>query len=341
MRVTITDIANEAGVTKSTVSLVLNNRPLGQRMAQETRQRIIAIAKRLDYQPSFVAKSLSTGKTKSLGLIVGDIDTPHYAEMVNAALEAVERRGHQLLISITKWSHEKEITSLDFLMQRQVDGVIFCSSSLTPEKPICKKIMEKRFPLVLYNMVLPEISSVISDHKIGMREALSLLCNNGHRRVGFVTATMELTNKEIEFGESCRHYGIEPLYIHEAYQDNWHELVFKKLNSQGNKLKALVISADHLAQKLIGHFYRHGLLVPQDIDIISVDGTKWSTYGYPALTSIKQNRTLMMENAVELLLKPNNKAEIISIPTSLIIRDSVKIDTLRPSRENLRNHGSD
>jgi len=325
-KVTITDIANKAGVTKATVSLVLNNKPLAQKMLKETRDRVHSIARELDYQPSFMAKSLSKGKTKTLGLIVGDIDTPYYAEMAGAALEAAEKQGQQLLISVTKWDQKKELECLDALMQRQVDGIIFCTAALTPDTVIYKRIIKRRFPIVLYDTSLKGISSVFSDHKNGMHEALHLLKRNGHKQVALVNSTSANNNKQEEFKKACLHFGIEPIYISKTTQKSWQEKVLKQLRTNGNNIKALIVCADHVAQMLIGFLNRQGILVPEHLDVISIDGTRWGEYGYPALTSIKQDCDLLMEKAVELLLNPPEKPQSVTIPTRLLIRESVKIN---------------
>lgn len=325
-KITIIDIANKAGVTKATVSLVLNNKPLAQKMLKETRDRIHFIAKELDYQPSFMAKSLSKGKTKTLGLIVGDIDTPYYAEMTGAALEAAEKHGQQLLISVTKWDQEKELECLNALMQRQVDGIIFCTAALTPDSAMYKKIIKRRFPIVLYNTTLKGISSISSDHKNGMHDALHLLSKNGHKQVAFVGLIVEDNNKQNEFEKACSHFGIEPICILKSTQKKLQEKVLQQLKSNENNIKALIICADHVAQMLIGFLSRQGILVPEYLDVISIDGTRWGGYSYPALTSIKQDCDSLMEKAVELLLNPPGKPQSVTIPTKLLIRDSVKIN---------------
>jgi LacI family transcriptional regulator len=102
--------------------------------------------------------------------------------------------------------------------------------------------------------------------------------------------------------------------------------VFKKLGTGNSKIKAAIVSADHLAQMFIGFLNRQNISVPEDIDIISIDGTCWGTYGYPALTSIKQDRISLMEKAIVLLLNPSEKPECVKVPTKLIIRDSVKVN---------------
>jgi LacI family transcriptional regulator len=297
-------------------------------MSKATRDRVHSIAKQFNYQPSFMAKSLSSGKTKTLGLIIGDIDIPHYAELAGAALEVAERYGHQLLISATEWDHEKELKCLDSLMQRQVDGIIFCPGALDVDSAIYKNIMKHHFPLILYNMTLKGISSISSDYKNGMHEALCLLKENGHERVAFISSTIGNTNKKNEFKKACSRFGIEAIYIYEKNWKgpSWNLNVFKKLGTGNSKIKAAIVSADHLAQMFIGFLNRQNISVPEDIDIISIDGTCWGTYGYPALTSIKQDRISLMEKAIVLLLNPSEKPECVKVPTKLIIRDSVKVN---------------
>jgi DNA-binding LacI/PurR family transcriptional regulator len=319
-RVTISDIALEAGVDKSTVSIVLNHKPLAERIADSTKKRIFSIAEKLDYLPSLTAKSLASGKTNTLGIVLGDIGNPYGAGLSEAALEAADAKGQQLLISATKWDQDKELECMRNLMQRQVDGIIFCSLALTKDSGIYKEIVKRHYPIVLYNYKLQGISSVSSDLALGMNEAVELLDQNKHKTIGYASPPRQLGNKLKSFKNTSDKTDAK-LITYEG------DTIAKAIIAKYPECKAWIIFSDEAAQKVINTLSKHGIRTPEDIDIIGIDGTRWGTYNTPALTSIKQDWQLLMKHAVDLLLNHPNEAKTISVPTKLIIRDSVKLKT--------------
>ncbi len=321
-RATISDIALEAGVDKSTVSIVLNRKPLADRIADSTKQRIFSIAEKLDYLPSMTAKSLSSGKTNTLGIVLGDIGSSYGAGLAEAALEAADARGQQLLISVTKWNKDKELECLENLMQRQVEGIIFCPLALTKNSKIYKKIVKHRFPVVLYNYQLEGISSVLSDLAPGMNEAVELLDQSKPKTIGYASPSQQPGNKLESFKNASDKTDAKLITC-----EGDEETIAKSIRAKYPECKAWIISFDEAAQRVINALSKHGLRTPEDIDIIGIDGTKWGACNTPALTSIKQDCQLLMKNAVDFLLDYPNEAKTISIPTKLIIRDSVKLKT--------------
>ena len=120
MRVRIKDVAERAGVSTTMVSLYLNHHPLSARMAEKTKQRIDEAVRELNYQPSATARSLKKGKSKTLGLVIGEIagvNSSFYSQML---LEEAEKYDYQLLISLTRYSREQELKCLQNLFSRQV-----------------------------------------------------------------------------------------------------------------------------------------------------------------------------------------------------------------------------
>lgn len=318
-KVTITDIANEAGVNKSTVSIVLNDKPLAKRVADATKKRIFAAAEKLDYQPSLMAQSLASGKTNTIGIVLGGIGTPYGAEMAAAALEAADARGKQLLISVTKWDPAKELACLDNLMQRQVDGIIFHPEALTEGSDIYNKLIKRQFPMVLYDYELPGMSAVISDLKPGMTEAMALLKGSHHETVGFAYTEAQPTKKLDAFGDSAAASGLAQFTFGGSEQE-----ITDYIAENHDACKAWILSSDKDAQVVMNLLAKHELRVPDDLDVISIDGTDWGAFNTPALTSIKQDAAMLMKHAVDLILNNGSKTETIYVPTSLIVRDSVK-----------------
>lgn len=317
---TISDIAKEAHVDKSTVSIVLNHKPLAKRIAQATKERIFAVAKKLDYQPSIVAKSLTSGKTNTIGLVLGGIGTPYGAAFAEAVLEATEARGQKLLISATKWDQTKELECLNNMIQHQVDGIIFYPGALTEESSIYKKIIKQQFPIVLYDYKLPGISSVLSDLVPGMTEAISLLKANHHNMIGFAYTSNQPEKKLTAFRNAANAAEIEQQTF-----KGCEEAIANHIAKTHNICNAWILASDEEAQQIMHLLAKQGIRTPEDLAVISIDGTSWGAYNTPALTSIKQDVKSLMKHAVDLILNKKGTTETVSVPTSLIIRDSVSI----------------
>ncbi|MFZ2655286.1 MAG: LacI family DNA-binding transcriptional regulator [Victivallales bacterium] len=330
-RTTISDIAREAGVDKSTVSLVLNRKPLASRIRKDTQRRIFAIVKRLNYQPSFVAKSLFTGKTMMLGLLVGGIETPFFAELTNTALEAADERGYYMLVSATRWDLERERKALRLLLQRQVDGIICAVGGLCPlggQHELYKFIIEQHYPMVLLGYQADGLSSVCPDYSTGMDEAVRLLAENGHTRIGYCFHGIQWNDKEESFLSVCGRHNIEAVrYLQEAGPCGMNKIAGEIIKS--GHPKAFLVFDDSSAMEMIAALKDIGGSVPDDFDIIGIDGIAWGASYRPKLTTIKQDLTQLMNSAVNLLVEmignPEWEAKNISVPTRLLIKETVNL----------------
>jgi LacI family transcriptional regulator len=143
MAITISDIAKKAGVAVATVSMVLNRKSEKVGIARETREKVLDIARQMDYRPSFSARSLANGKTLSLGYLCGDIDTPYYSEVASKALHQADRKGYNLIISVTEWDFRKERRAMDMLLNGKVDGVLMAVRGLLPGTPEYETVVRK------------------------------------------------------------------------------------------------------------------------------------------------------------------------------------------------------
>lgn len=330
-KVTISDIAREAGVDKSTVSLVLNRKPLARMLKDDTKLRIFAIAEKLNYQPSHVAKSLFTGKTMTLGLVVGGIESPFFAELANTALEAADKHDYYMLVSASKWNFERERRALRLLLQRQTDGIICAIGGLCPQcehHELYISIIERHYPIVLWDYQADGLSSICSDYSVGMNEAVQLLAGNGHTRIGYCLRRIQWNNKENAFLSVCDKYNIEAVkYRQEDTLDGINKIA-GEIVKPGHP-KAFIVFDDSSAIEMISAIKDIGKSVPEDCDIIGIDGIAWGTSYRPRLTTIKQDLKQLMNSAVDLLVKmignPDWKPENISIPTRLIIKDTVSL----------------
>ncbi len=187
-QVSITDIATAAGVSPSTVSRALQDHP---RISPARRQAIQALAQQMGYRPSQIARSLVTGRTRTLGVVITDVTDPFVAEVMKGAELASRESGYTLLFASSDRDPDREIEALRLLLDRQVDGMIVISGRAGPRYVELRKVGEAGsadWPLVLVNndQAGPGICSVRMDNIAGAHEAVNFLRHSGHRRIAFV-----------------------------------------------------------------------------------------------------------------------------------------------------------
>jgi LacI family transcriptional regulator len=332
MSITINDIAKGSGVSVSTVSAVLNNRHTKIRVSERTRQRVREVANRLNYRPSFSARSLVRGKTFSLGLICGDIHTPFFSELTSIAMEESEARGYHLLVAVTRWDPRKELECLDTLLQRKVDGLFTVSTSLQPGTSQYEYIVDNKIPFVGLQPSLPGLSVVNSNWQTGMNEAVGRLKAGGFDRIGFVNLPKtdyedkECVSKQTAFLEACRLSKITPLVYECAIDLEKNRRIGRELIDRPDPLRAFIVGSDFMAMGIIRGFRDRGLDVPRDLAVIGMDGTAIGGFYHPPLTTIAQDIRQTVTRALDLILTMIDRQELIEekilIPTKLIVRES-------------------
>ncbi len=182
MRVTINDIAREAGVSKTTVSLYLNRHRLSEHMAAATKRKIDEVIAALGYKPSATARALSRGKTQTLGLVVGGIANEYFSHFAEVALEESLSHGYQLLVSLTRWNPEEEARCLENLIDRQADGILYYPN-LRADTTIARKLCESGYPLLLIEQESELFPTVRNQLGPALEKAVAELVSRGHRHI--------------------------------------------------------------------------------------------------------------------------------------------------------------
>ncbi|MBN2641391.1 MAG: LacI family DNA-binding transcriptional regulator [Victivallales bacterium] len=216
MRTTLKDIAKHVNVSKSLVSMYLNNHALSAKIADSTKKRIDEAVKELNYRPSYTAKALSNGKTKTIGLICGGITNPYFSHLIEEALNESARHGYQLIISITRWIQEEEEACFDSLIQRQIDGIINCLH-LRSESPLYSMLKKSKIPVCGMNTINTDFAAYNIKLDNAMDEAVNCLAQRGHKRIlGFFYHESEWAST---FISACEKFGIiaEPQYTLPKY----------------------------------------------------------------------------------------------------------------------------
>jgi LacI family transcriptional regulator len=333
-KVTIADIAKEVGVSKTLVSLVLNHKGDANSISRDTQKKVFDKARELNYIPNPMARSLRTGTTHTLGLIVADISNPFYGRITRQIEQYADNEGYSLMVCSSDEDPVRESRLIQMLNDRQVDGIIVASTLDDPSR--LQKLKDQQIPLVLFDRYFDgqDFSYVGVDNSEATRKALSLLHRKGHKDIGFITLTpshisslKDRRNAYSKFVRERSEYS-NPLLL----ELNYKELKEKNYNRikdfiiSNPDITALFTSNNSLAIGCINVIREIGLQIPKDISLISFDDIELFHYLSPSISSIAQPLEEIGEQAVALLLEQiknkNTETKQIILDTNLIIRES-------------------
>jgi DNA-binding LacI/PurR family transcriptional regulator len=288
---TIADVARRARVSTATVSRVL----AGMGGARpETRDRILAAAHELEYRPSAVARSLRRGTTKSLGLIITDIENPFFPQLVRAVEDAAREQGYAVLLCNASDDPERESGYLDLLVERRVDGVIIAASSLGGRHR--EWLTDPPLPVVLVNSVARgvHLPSITSDNRLGGRLAAEHLLALGHRRLAVLTAgprNADAPDRLAGVRRATHAAGIadRDLVVRMGEPDvRGGEAAATEVLEQCPDVTGIVAYNDLMAIGAMRAVRARGLDVPGQVSVIGFDDVPIAPYTDPPLTTIAQ-----------------------------------------------------
>lgn len=322
----VSNLAARAGVSPATVSIVLNDHPLAKRVAAKTREKILALAKEMNYRPNYIARAMRKQSTRTIAFICGRLNSPFYAELADDLAIVAEERGYHLLVQTTSWDAEKELNALEMIASRMVDGIVLISGIFPSQADKVKAICPPGVPLVVLDQRdEKEISTVSFDLEPGMEELFQCMIDRGFRQIAMAD-DRRFQPKKTAYLNVCNRFSVTPEFFDFVY---WDSESIRQCARQiiPRRPEALVVASDYIAAHLVSLFGRAGIRVPQDISIASIDGTRWSELYNPPLTAICQDTRKMAQAAIEEILRCRENKDVqarsIVIPTGLRLLDSV------------------
>jgi len=335
---TLQDIANEAGVTAMTVSVVLNGSRSATRVSVATRARIQEVADRLRYRPNAVARGLSRSRMDTLGVVaiidIGDVNL-YFLELLNGILEECAIKGQNTTVFAMKdWTDENRV--LRFCDGR-VDGVIFISPALTPSFGAS---LQERTPFVTIhsNSVIPNTTNLDIDNEAAAHDMVQYLIGQGHRRIMHVSGGTEAAGARQRTDGYKRALAEAGLPFDEALLVHSHYTQIAGRDSFKNALTerrfevfptAIFCANDAIALGCMEVLAEYGLNVPEDISVAGFDDTLLARMAVPKLTTVRQPFRKIGIRAVDLLLEhtsPKNDAYTVVAPQHSDTAQSVYID---------------
>lgn len=329
MKPTIVDIAKLAGVSTATVSRVINNYPY---VRSKTREKIMRILEKTNYQPDLVARSMVLQRTHTIGLIVGNITNLFYAETAEVIMEVARKFDTQVVLCVAGDSLDKMQECIELLLKRRVDGIIL--GTVHMEEPALSKIPGD-LPCVYYNRrpLDENVDYVVMDNYAAGFKATQHLIEKGHRSIALISGSLTLwTSLERLRGyhDALAKYGLsQPGATLESNYDgtaNIKEIVRKILDFP--KRPTAIIATDFLALAAMDCVFEIGLRVPEDIAFVGFDNVQVSALKMIQLSSIAQRLREMATLSVERLLQRIENPEIragawqVTLAPELIVRKS-------------------
>jgi LacI family transcriptional regulator len=308
MSVTIYDVAKQAGVSASTVSRVVNNKPY---VNGQTKKKVDDALAMLEYAPNIVARSLIGKSTRIIGVIVPDIRNPHHAESAYTIEQQLNQWGYSCILCNTREDEHEAIHYLGLLLQRKVDGIILIGSILTVDAIqnfISQNI--KRTPIAIANGQMPfqNTYGILSDDEGGTEKCVQFLAKKGRRNIVFFrsTRTRSGIKKRVGYVSGMTSIGSEteacikdiPAQTLEAGAQTVREVINERRTVDG-----LIFESTICAIGGCKYLTGIGIRIPEDINVIGTDDVIYCKLCSPALTCL------------------DNKLELIGIETARVIHD--------------------
>jgi len=324
----IKDIARAANVSHSTVSRALRNSPV---VNAETTERIKRIAQEANFRVSAVGRSLATGRTNSVGVVVTTLSDPFIAEVVTGLESAAASRGYSVILASSRGDAIQEMKVVQSFEERRVDGIVVMDSRVgSVYLPV---LAEMKIPIVLINSHHPGefMYSVAIDQIAASRAATKFLIQLGHRRIGYIAdrfGAQSNAGRLAGYREALESFDIP--YVPElvAQGDSLPEgglHAAEQLLSLNERPTALFCYNDMTAIGALSAAHIHGLRVPDDLSVVGFDDLAIASYSQPPLTTVRQPKQEMGRIAMEILLNLLNGSAAESsrkVPGELIVRES-------------------
>ncbi len=328
-KVTIIDVAAKAGVSFGTVSRVINN---DVHVKQETRERVMEAMQQLGFVVNRQARSLAGGKSDSIGVLVPDLGTGYIGEIIRGIDAELSLTDLDLILYTTHRTASKEANYVANLAKGMVDGLLL----VLPRSPanFIGTLTQRSFPFVLidHQGTGQDCPAVGATNWQGAYNATEYLIKLGHKRIGFITGSMDLgcaVDRLEGYRSALRTYHLpdvpELIYEGTFFQPDGYAGASAMLDLPVPPT-AIFASNDVMAMGVMDAVRNRGLRVPADVSIIGFDDIPQASLVRPALTTVSQPLEKMGRVATQMLLDllrhPEKEAERIELPTELVVRDS-------------------
>lgn len=333
-KISLKDIAVKAGVSTALVSYVLNGKEKESRVGQEIAKKIKEIASELNYQPNHLAKSLRSGKTHTIGLIIADISNPFFANIARVVEDEAKKSGYTVIIGSSDEKAEKAWDLLNVLINRQVDGFIIVSSEHSESH--IRHLKERNIPFVLLDRHFPDLQTdfvATNNYKASYDAGVHLL-KGGYEHIGLIAYKSDMYHMKerirgYQQALKDHHFDLNPNWLKEVRFENIEKEVkvaIDEMLSSKDKVDAIIFATYGLAVNGLKYINELKLKVPADLGIVSFGQAEVFDLYYCPITYLKQPLEMLGKTSVEFLLEKLKNPDVgmkqILMEAKLITRDS-------------------
>ncbi|NLA58856.1 MAG: LacI family transcriptional regulator [Firmicutes bacterium] len=327
LAITIRDIAKKAGVSVTTVSRVLNNKP---DVSKKTREKVLQVIADMGYSPNAMARGLIWRKTLTIGLVIPDIGNPFFAEVAKGVEHRARERGYSVIFCTTDSEPQREQEAIELLCSKQVDGIIVSLS--VESRSVLERLEKQRFPVVQIDRKVPgsNYSAIAVDNVASAYTATKYLIRQGHSRIAHITGDMNTKTAQdrlLGYKEALSDWGLRlehQLIVHGDFSKGSGILCMEELLSRTPLPSAVFVGNDLMALGAMEAIGKHGLRVPDDVALVGYDNIDLAAS--LQLTTIMQPKFEMGQLAATTLITSIEKGEPavgdIILDTMLIERKS-------------------
>lgn len=321
---TLEEVARRARVSTATVSRVLND--TGP-VKPATRARVLKVVQEVNYRPNLHAQSLAGGRSRSVGVIVSNIENPFFLDIHRVVEEGAHAAGFDVIMANTGYSPARLVTSIRLMLARRLAGLAVIVSEM--DATLIDELSAQRIPVVFYDVGTPRrnITNIRVDYRAGIAKVASYLYSLGHRRVGYVGhhATLGPIHERAQALRDAaeRHRGLDVTTATASDSLEGGRDAARTLLSRSTPPTALVCVNDLMAVGALRELRARELRVPEDVSVTGYDNVTLSQYAVPALTTVHIPREQIGRTICDCLLRPDAAREHeFVIEPELVVRES-------------------
>lgn len=328
-KISLKDIAAEAGVSTALVSFVLNGKGREHRIGEETSRHILRIAREMNYQPNIAARGLRSGMTGTIGVVVSDISNPFFAQIARDIEDAADRLGRTVFFGSSDESEEKMKSLVAGLINRGVDGLIIvpCEHSESTIRELCAN----KFPVVLLDRCFEDINTsyVVLNNFDASYKATRHLIESGYKKIGTIAYDVELNHMQERirgYKEAATQAGMTAVVMR-LKQKNFEKAfdkAMRKIAEEG--VDALFLPTITITMACLHYINQHAIRIPQQMGLVGFDESDAYDLFYAPISHVKQPVAQLSQKAIEVLMdaisNKNASVQSVSIEGTLVVKAS-------------------
>lgn len=343
-RTTIHDIARELDITASTVSRALKDHP---RISDSTKESVIAMAKKMNYQPNSIAAALRRGTSNLVGVIIPTVDRNFFASVVRGVEDVLNDTSYNVIICQSNDSLEKEKSNIKALLEAQVDAIFASYAKETTDFSHYEEVIKRGIPLILFDRMQDafEVDTVVIDDYLGAFKATEHLIEQGCRRIVHFSGPQNVSiyrDRKRGYEQALKKHGIpfdESLVLSSDLKLESGKILGEEISNWPDLPDAVFSASDYAAMGAMEIFKNKEIIVPDDIAMVGFSNESFTSLVDPALSTVDQHSKKMGQFTANLFLdqvkdkdSDHPPSKTVLNPELIIRKSSLKNGQIKPKK---------